>query len=103
MSLVSPLLWKLWMGDRPMPQNCTFEMMGVMYDAIKSIEDREYAAEQVKFYERLFRQWLPEYKHLQETYSLSDNVLMPEEWETIKKIMKLLKEQILYWREELTK
>lgn len=106
MSLVTPVHWEFWMGDKPMPEGCTREMMFAMYDAIKKIEDRDYALEQVKFYEGLFREWLPRYKTYEGIFSdpekLTPNTISDygKTWENIQESMKLLKEQILYWRGE---
>lgn len=91
MSLVTPQHWEFWMKDMLMPEDCTFEMMFAMYDAIKKVEDKEYAAEQIAWYESLWRQYFPKY----ETAKEYQNTEYDE-------IMKLIKEGILFFRKWLT-
>lgn len=85
MSGVTQSHWEFWMGKMPMPKDCDFETMMAMYDVVKNMEDREYAANQIKIYEGLWRKWLPKYE--------ADN--------TLADIMKHFKEQILLYRKEL--
>jgi hypothetical protein len=91
-SLVPYDVWDLWMGNMPMPENCTFEEMRAMYDVVKQIEDREYAAKQISWYENLWRLNLPKYKLAEEG---------SDEYEVYKSIMLLIKEGIIHWREML--
>lgn len=89
MTIVTEPLWRFWMGDMPMPEDCEHETMHVMYESIKKIDDREYAARQVKWYQEEWRKRLPAYKQ------------NPND-ETQRSIMKLIKEGIMYWREVLS-
>lgn len=76
------------MGEMPMPEGCNFETMMVMYKVVKNMEDKEYAAEQIKFYEELWRKWKPKYDEDKDNLNLCA-------------IMKYIKEGILLYREWL--
>lgn len=100
MSLVSEERWKGWMGDMPMPEGCTSEMMWVMYDTIKRIEDKEYAAEQIEFYESLWRKNIRAYTLL-EKHKDEDEVFMID-YKNMLEVMKLIKEGIVFYRKWLS-
>jgi hypothetical protein len=82
--------WEFWLKDMPMPEDATYEIMWSMVDALELMNYRDYAAEQIKWYENLWLKYIPRYKADPDNENLID-------------IMKMIKNGILMWREELTK
>lgn len=39
--LVTPDHWQLWLGDMPMPEDATLEMMYAAYDAMTEFENKD--------------------------------------------------------------
>lgn len=99
MSLVKPELWKFWMGDMPMPEDCTHEQMRVMYDAINEIERRESTVEQIAFWEGMWRKEITRYKEAEKHKDESPEAA--QRYENCKAIMKIIKDSILTHRKEL--
>jgi hypothetical protein len=76
------------MGEMPMPPDCSYEMMCLMYDSVQDIENKSYAAEQLRWYESLWNRYKPQYDAAQDDKNYIS-------------IMQLIKQGILHWREEL--
>ena len=100
MSLVSAERWRFWLGDMPMPEDCTNEEMWAAYDAVYAMESREYASEQIKWYESLWRKNKPKYDEALKHKDSGDEKLT-EKLIVLSQTMKLIKDGIQYWREEL--
>lgn len=49
--LVTEEHWKDWLGDMPMPEGATSDMMYAAYDALKEIEDREEDLKMLQWYQ----------------------------------------------------
>jgi hypothetical protein len=100
MTLVTPQHWEVWMGDKPMPEECTLEQMWAMIDVIQDMDNRDYAIEQITWYEDLWRKTLPKYKLAEEHKDVDEDNL--KRYETLSATMKLIKEGIEFWRRELS-
>lgn len=87
MTIVTERHWESWMGSMPMPEDCEVTTMFAMYDSVKKMEDKEYAAQQIQWYESLWRRFFPLYQENNEKYG---------------DVMKLIKEGIEFFRKELT-
>lgn len=98
-SPVTPYHWSMWLGDMPMPEGATFDEMMAAYDAVKKIEDKDYAVEQLKWYEDSWRRYLPRYEAAKAVKDEGDEFL--EKFNTLESIMKLIKEGIEMMRERI--
>ena len=87
----------MWLGDMPMPEGATSEMMWAAYEEIQKIESRDYAVEQLAWYEGMWRKLLKRYKELE----ANDDDESREKLVHVKESIKLVKEGIEMFREEL--
>jgi hypothetical protein len=99
-SLVTKERWEVFMGDMPMPEGCTSEQMWAMFDVVQKFNYREYAVEQINWYEKLWRNTLPKYKASELQAELDEE--SANRLKECKKTMALIKEGILFWKGELT-
>lgn len=99
MSLVSPVIWEMTMGDMPMPEDCTFEQMNAMWEVVHAMENKEFAVEQIKWYEDLWRVNLPKYEFYKKHREVSEDY--EEKYIIYCDIMKMIKEGIVLFREWL--
>jgi len=50
-SLVTPEYWKMWLGDMPMPEDATTDMMWAAHDAMQEFEARDEDIRMINWYE----------------------------------------------------
>lgn len=84
------------MGEMPMPEGTTFDEMRAMYDVITKMENKEYAAEQLKWYEGLWREWKPKYDELDKVKHEDDDLM--KRFEDVSATMKMIKDGIKMYR-----
>lgn len=99
MSLVNEEHWKFWLGDMPMPEGATFEMMWAARDVIDNISDIEYALEMIQEYSAIEKDWQPRWVYVQKQRHLGGK--HEEEYQNVKKIIQAIKEIIEFHRERL--
>lgn len=78
MSLAEEDSWGFWLGDMPMPEGATREMMWAAVDALAEIEKKEDAAEGIAFHSKSlthYEQRLAELKAKGEPTETVENII----------------------------
>ena len=98
-SPVTPDHWRERLGDMPMPENATAEMMWAAEDAVYDMDSIEQTLKDIKEFENIWRIWLPRYRAANEQKHL--NEAHRKEFENIEDIMRSLKTIIELYRKQL--
>lgn len=94
MSQVPPERWARWLGEMPMPEGATEEMMWAAFDAVQQMERQEEAITGIAFFTEFLEK---NEKRLWEAEQFGDT----EACETLKSIIKTTKEIIETYRNRL--
>jgi len=88
----------MWLGDMPMPEGATVDMMWAAYDALQEIEDRDEAIRMIAWYEDSKSKWEREYEYWKDKKDLPQYA---SKMKHIPEILKLIDEGIELYREKL--
>lgn len=85
MKEVTPFIWSIWLGEMPMPDGATHEMMDAAIGAMNELERKEEAAEGIMYHSKSLEHYE---NRLQEVQSKG------EDTKTLESIVKTTKEII---------
>lgn len=85
MSEVTPFIWSVWLGDMPMPEGATREMMDAALEAVNELERRDEAADGILYHTKTL-------EHYEKR--LTEAIDNGEPTETLQSIVKTTKEII---------
>lgn len=96
--LVTKEHWQDWLGDMPMPEGATAEMMYAAYDALKEIEQREEDLKTLEWYQESREHYV---KKIEFWKTKTNEPDYHEKLATLENILRLIDEGIELMRERL--
>lgn len=91
--------WREYLGDNPMPEDATAEMLWAAQDALEEMEDRDNLLKRITFYENEWRKEIKLYRTAREERGIGTEY--EQKYQKIETKLKSLKEIIELYRELL--